>query len=84
MGEALSCCGPPFRHQVQHGQQKAAETVRLLFGPLVLFYQDVKQTPRLQLGDVPQIAWEKHGLKHPINTDERVKAEKKMHPLCSL
>lgn len=42
MGEALGCRGPPFRHQVQHWQQEAAERVRLVFGPLVLFYQHVK------------------------------------------
>lgn len=56
MGEALGCSGPPFRHQVQHGQKEAAERVCLLFGPLVLLYQDVKQTPRLQLGDVTEVA----------------------------
>lgn len=59
VGEALGRCSPPFRHQVQHGQEEAAEGVGLLFGPLVLFYQDVKQTPRLQLGDVTQVTWEK-------------------------
>lgn len=57
MGEALGCCGPPFRHQVQHGQQEAAEVVGLLFRPLVLFYQHVEQTPRLQLGNVTQVAF---------------------------
>lgn len=64
MGEALGRCGPPFRHQVQHGQQEAAEGVGLLFGPLVLFHQHVQQTPRLQLGDVTQVAWEKRHLKY--------------------
>lgn len=57
MGEALGCGGSSFRHQVQHGKQEAAERVGLLFGPLILFYQDIKQTPRLQLGDVPEIAF---------------------------
>lgn len=73
VGQTLSCCGPPLRHQVQHGQQKAAETVRLLFGPLVLFYQDVEQTPRLQLGDVTQVAWEKHvwNIQLELNHKER-------------
>ena len=42
MGEAVGRRGPPFRHQVQHGQQEAAEAVCLVFGPLVLFYQDVE------------------------------------------
>lgn len=42
MREALGRCGPPFRHQVQHGQQEAAEVVCFIFGPLVLFYQHVK------------------------------------------
>lgn len=56
MGEALGCRGPPFRHQVQHGQQEAAEGVCLIFGPLVLFYQHVKQPPWLQPGDVTQVA----------------------------
>lgn len=59
MGEALCRGGPPFRHQVQHGLEEAAEGVGLIFGPLVLFYQHVKQTPRLQLGDVAQVTWEK-------------------------
>lgn len=59
MGEALGCCCPPFRHQVQHGQKEAAERVGLLFGPLVLLYQHLKQTPRFQLGDVTQVACEK-------------------------
>lgn len=58
MGEALGRCGSPFRHQVQHGQKEAAKALGLLFGPLVLFYQHVKQTPRLQLGDVTQVTWE--------------------------
>lgn len=60
MGEALGRRGPPFRHQVQHGQQEAAEGVGLLLGPLILLHQDVEQPPRLQLGDVSQVAWEKH------------------------
>lgn len=63
MGEALGCGGSSFRHQVQHGKQEAAERVGFLFGPLILFYQDIKQTPRLQLGDVPEIAWGKTHLK---------------------
>lgn len=42
MGEALGRGGPPFRHQVKHGQQEGAEGVRLLFGPLILLYQHVK------------------------------------------
>lgn len=58
MGEALGSCGPALRHQVQHGQQEAAEVVRLLFGPLVLLNQHVEQTPRLQLGDVTQVTWD--------------------------
>lgn len=60
MGEALGCCGPLFRHQVKHGEKEAAEGVGLLFGPLILFYQHVQQTPGLQLGDVTQIACKKH------------------------
>lgn len=60
MGEALSRCGSPLRHQVKHGQQEAAERVGLLLGPLVLLNQDVEQSPRLQLGDVSQVAWEKY------------------------
>lgn len=58
--EALGRRGPPFRHQVQHGQQEAAERVSLLLGPLVLLHQDFEQAPRLQLGDVSQVTWEKH------------------------
>lgn len=38
MREALGRCGPPFRHQVQHWQQEAAEAVCLIFGPLILFH----------------------------------------------
>lgn len=55
MRETLGGSCPPFRHKIQHGHQEAAEGVGLLFGPLVLVYQDVEQTPRLQLGDMAQV-----------------------------
>lgn len=57
--EAEGCRGPSLRDQVQHWQQKTAEVVSFFFWPLVLFNQNVEQTPRLQFGDVTQITWKK-------------------------
>lgn len=57
--EAEGCCGPSLRNQVQHWQQKTAEVMSFFLWPLVLFYQNIEQPPRLQLGDVTQIAWNK-------------------------
>lgn len=59
VGEAEGCCCPPLRDQVQHGQQKTAEVMSFFFWPLVLFHQNIEQTPRLQFGDVAQITWKK-------------------------
>lgn len=58
--EAEGCCGPSLRDQVQHRQQKTAKVVSFFFWPLVLFYQNIKQTPRLQFGDVTQIPWKQN------------------------
>ena len=55
--EAEGGCGPSLRDQVQHWQQKTAEVMSFFFWPLILFYQNIKQTPRLQFGDVAQITW---------------------------
>lgn len=67
VGEAVGGRGSPLGHQVQHGQQEAAEAVRLLFGPLVFIHQDVEQAPRLQLGDVTQVTWDsRQNLSHVV------------------
>lgn len=53
--QALRCCGPALGLQLQHGQQEVAELGSLIQGPLVLFQQDLKNAPGLQVGDVPEL-----------------------------
>lgn len=55
VAEALSSRSSFLRNQIQHGDEKAAETLRLLFLPLVLLHQDVQKPPGLQLSDVPEV-----------------------------
>lgn len=54
--QALRRRGPPVRLQLQHGQQEVAELSRLVQRPLVLLQQHLEQAPRLQVGDVTQLA----------------------------
>lgn len=49
--QTLGSCGSFLWQQLQHGQEERAELDGFLLRPLVLIQQDLKQTPRLQLGD---------------------------------
>lgn len=53
--QALGGRGPALGLQLQHGQQEVAELGGLVQGPLVLLQQNLKEAPRLQVGDVPQL-----------------------------
>lgn len=53
--EAFTGRGPFFRHHLQHGQEEVGEVASIFVRPAVLLYQNVKQGPGLQLGDVPQL-----------------------------
>lgn len=53
--QALRCAGPAFRLQLQHGEQEVAELGSLVQGPLVLLQQNLKKTPRLQIGNVSEL-----------------------------
>lgn len=55
--EALCSGGSFLRHYLQHGLQERAELDGFFPGPLVLIQQDLDQTPRLQLRNVPQVAF---------------------------
>lgn len=55
------CCGhPAVRLQLQHGQQEVTELSRLIQRPLILLQQNLEKTPRLQTGDVTQLAWDRY------------------------
>lgn len=56
VAEAIARCGPLLGYHLQHRQQEMGEVAGVFMRPSVLFYQDVEQRPRLQLGDVPQLA----------------------------
>lgn len=54
--EAVARRGPLLGYHLQHRQQEMGKVAGVLVRPSVLFYQHVEQRPRLQLGDVPQLA----------------------------
>lgn len=56
VAQAVPRRGPLLRHHLQHGQQEVGEVAGVLVRPAVLLHQYVEQRPRLQLGDVPQLA----------------------------
>ena len=56
VSETVGGRGALGRVKRQHRQQEVGELARLLLGPLVLLHQDLVQRPRLQLGDVAQLA----------------------------
>lgn len=56
VAEAVACRGSLLGYHLQHGQQEMGEVAGVLVRPSVLFNQHVEQRPRLQLGDVSQLA----------------------------
>lgn len=56
MKQALGGGSSLLRDQLQHGKQEVSEALGFFSGPLVLVDQHLQQAPRLQLGDVFQIA----------------------------
>lgn len=60
VAEALGSCSSFLGNQIQHGEEEAAEALRLLPRPLVLLHQDLQEPPWLQLSDVPQLTCETH------------------------
>lgn len=56
VAEAVPRRGPFLGHHFQHGQQEVGEVAGVFVRPSVLLHQHVEQRPRLQLGDVPQLA----------------------------
>lgn len=56
VAQALCGRGSLLRDQLQHGKQEVGEALGFFAGPLVLVDQHLQQAPRLQLGDVLQIA----------------------------
>lgn len=55
VAQAFCSRGSLLWDQLQHGKQEVCEALRLFAGTLVLVYQHLQETPRLQLGDVFQI-----------------------------
>lgn len=60
VAEALGSRSSFLGNQIQHGEEEAAEALRVLPLPLVLLHQDVQKPPRLQLSDVPQLTCVTH------------------------
>ena len=56
MPQTISRRGALLRIKVQHREQELGEGDRLGLRPLVLLGEDFVQRPRLQLGDVTQLA----------------------------
>lgn len=56
VAQALCGRGSLLWDQLQHREQEVGEALGFLAGPLVLVDQHLQQAPRLQLGDVFQIA----------------------------
>lgn len=56
VAQALCGRGSLLWDQLQHGEQEVGEALGFLTGPLVFVDQHLQQAPRLQLGDVFQIA----------------------------
>lgn len=53
--EAFAGRGSLLRHHLKHGQKEVSEVAGVFMRPAVLLHQHVKQGPRLQLSDVPQL-----------------------------
>lgn len=53
--EAFTGRGPLLRHHLQHGQKEVSEVAGIFVCPAVLLHQHVKQGPRLELSDMPQL-----------------------------
>lgn len=87
--QALRCRRSPLRLQLQHGQQEITELSRLIQRPLVLLQQNLEQTPRLQVGDVTQLTWnrkrksEASGFKNDQVHWKRRREERPSFTICS-
>lgn len=55
VSEALCSRSSLLWYQVQHWEKEASKGSCLLFRPLILLHQHLQQTPRFQLGNVPQV-----------------------------
>lgn len=79
--EAFAGRGPLLGHHLQHGKQEVGEVSGVFVRPAVLLHQHVEQRPRLQLGDVPQLACRGQEGAESVTAQEKVKKFRELvHP----